>query len=67
MFSYLFPKSTSKVKEQFQKELDSRESWKSQRFNFSSNQNIKIYPIKENCSFCHFYGVCSNCNLRNKK
>jgi hypothetical protein len=67
MFSYFFPKSTSKVKDQFQQGLNSRESWKSERFNFSNNQNIKIYPIKEKCSLCHFYGVCSNCDLRNKK
>lgn len=58
MFSYFFPKFTSKVNDQFQLGLNSRKS---------SIQNIKIYPIKENCSFCHFYGVCSNCNLRNKK
>lgn len=67
MFSYFFPKSTRQVSDQFKEELDSRKSWKSERFNFSSNQNIKIYPIKEICSLCHFYGVCSNCDLRNKK
>ena len=44
----------------------SRDAWKSKSVSFS-NKITKIYPINENCSVCHFYGVCSNCDLRNKK
>ena len=62
----LFRKSTRQVNDQFKKELKSRDAWKSKRVSFS-NKITKIYPIKENCSLCHFYGVCSNCDLTNKK
>ncbi len=66
MFPCPFRKSTRQVNNKFKSELKLRDSWKSKNISFS-NKNTKIYPINENCSVCHFYGVCSNCDLRNKK
>lgn len=66
MFSYFFGKSTRQVTDQFQQELETRKLWKSESFSFSLTRCSKIQPTNDICSLCHFYGVCSNCDLRNK-